>query len=162
MKEGYKRGRRKAHQFKVGDYVWLSGEDIKLKLSSEKLGDRQLGPYEILEKTGPLDYRLDLSDTLSGLHPVFHVDKLYPYRGNTINGLLPEEPAPIYLEDEDEPEYEVQTILDSRIRWRRIEYLVKWKGYDDSHNSWEPLVNLKGAKQSITAFHKKHPDTPKV
>ena len=56
MKEGYERGRQKAHQFKVGDYVWLSGEDIKLKLSSEKLGDRQLGPYEILEKTGPLDW----------------------------------------------------------------------------------------------------------
>ena len=42
MKEGYERGKRKAHQFKVGDYVWLSGEDINLKLSSDKLGDQQL------------------------------------------------------------------------------------------------------------------------
>ena len=39
MKEGYERGKRKAHQFKVGDYIWLGGEDINLKLSSDKLGD---------------------------------------------------------------------------------------------------------------------------
>ena len=111
---------------------------------------------------GPLDYRLDLSDTLSGLHNVFHVDKLYPYRGNEVNGEIPEEPAPIYLEEEDEPEYEVDKILDSRIRWRRIEYLVSWKGYDASHNSWEPVKNLARAKRSITAFHKKHPEAVKV
>src|ERR1041384_1885063 len=28
QKEGYKRGRKKGHQFRVGDYAWLSGEDI--------------------------------------------------------------------------------------------------------------------------------------
>jgi len=39
MKEGYKQGKRKGHNFKVGDYVWLSGEDIDLKLPSNKLGD---------------------------------------------------------------------------------------------------------------------------
>lgn len=42
MKEGLERGRRKAHNFNVGDLVWLSAEDIKLKLPSHKLGDRQL------------------------------------------------------------------------------------------------------------------------
>jgi len=47
---------KKGHNFKVGDYVGLSGEDIDLKLPSDKLGDCQLGPFEILEKIGPLDY----------------------------------------------------------------------------------------------------------
>ena len=56
MKEGYEQGKRKGHNFKVGDYIWLSGEDIDLKLPSNKLGDRQLGPFKILEKLGPLDY----------------------------------------------------------------------------------------------------------
>jgi hypothetical protein len=115
--------------------------DIDLQLPSEKLGDRQLGP---------LDYRLDLPETLN---LVFHVNKLYMWNGNEVNGLIPEELEPVYLEGEDEPEYEVEKLLDSQVRWRRMEYLVKWKGYDDSHNSWEPVTNLANAKQAITTFH---------
>ena len=95
-------------------------------------------------------------------HPVFHIDKLYPYKGTKVNGLLPEEPGPIELEDEDEPEYEVDKILDSQIRWRRLEYKVRWKGYDQSHDSWQPVGNLKNAKRSINAFHKKHPNAVKL
>lgn len=90
------------------------------------------------------------------------MDKLYPWKGNDVNGLIPEEPEPVYLEGEDEPEYEVEKILDSRIRWRRMEYLVKWKGYDDRHNSWEPVTNLANAKWSITMFHKKNPKAAKI
>ena len=162
MKEGFERGRKKAHQFKVGDHVWLSAEDINLQLSSEKLGDWQLGPYEVIEKIGNLNYKLDLPRSLERIHPVIHVDKLYPFKGNIINGKLEVELEPVYLEEEDEPEYEVEKLLDSRIRWRRIEYLVKWKGYDDGHNSWEPVTNLTNAKRSITAFHKKHPEAPRI
>ncbi|KAF8823142.1 hypothetical protein HHX47_DHR12000006 [Lentinula edodes] len=161
QKEGYERGKQKAHQFKVGDLVWLSAEDINLQLSSEKLGDRQLGPYRILEKIGPLDYRLDLPLSLDRLHPVFHVDKLYPWKGNSINGEIPTPPEPVYLEDEDEPEYEVEEILDSRVRWKKLEYLVKWKGYDAGHNSWEPAANLSRAPKIVRAFHKKHPTAAK-
>jgi hypothetical protein len=162
QKEGYERGKRKAHQFKVGDLVWLSAEDINLQLSSEKLGERQLGPFKILQKVGPLDYRLDLPLSLDRLHPVFHVDKLYPWKGNYVNGEIPTPPEPIYLEEEDEPEYEVEEVLDSRIRWKRMEYLVKWKGYDAGHNSWEPAQNLEHAPQMVRQFHRRHPNAPKL
>jgi len=160
MKEGFERGKKKAHQFAVGDFVWLDGSDFKLKLSSEKLGDQNLGPFEILEKVGDLDYRLDLPEEFERHHPIFHVDKLYPFKGNVVNGLLPEPPAPIELEDEDEPEYEVEKILDSRYRWRRLEYRVKWKGYIDKHNTWEPAPNLKNAPRKVKEFHKNHPAAP--
>ncbi|KAF8824214.1 hypothetical protein HHX47_DHR8000230 [Lentinula edodes] len=115
QKEGYKHGKQKAHQFKDGDIVWLSAEDINLQLSSEKLGDRQLGPYCILDKIGPLDYCLDLPLSLDRLHPIFHVDKLYPWKGNPINGEITTPPELVYLEDKDELEYEVEEILDSRV-----------------------------------------------
>ena len=79
--------------------------------------------------------------------------------------LQPPPPPPELVDGEEE--YEVEAVLDSR--WHKVgrglqdlQYLVKWKGYNDSHNSWEPLVNLKEAKRSITAFHKKHPDALKV
>ena len=149
QKEQYEQGKKKAHQFEVGGYAWLSTEDINLQLSSDKLGDRQLGPFKIIEKVGPLDYRLDLPLSLSQIHNVFHVDKLYPWKGNSVNGAIPTPPGPIYLEDEDEPEYEVEEVLDSRRQWKRLEYLVKWIGYDAGHNSWEPADNLKNAPKMV-------------
>ena len=113
QKEGYERGKQKAHQFEVGDRVWLTLEDINLQLASKKLGNRQLGPFEVLEKIGPLDYRLDLPLSLDRIHNVFHVDKLSPCKGNPVNGSIPPPPEPIKLEEEEEPEWEVEEVLDS-------------------------------------------------
>ncbi|XP_076930007.1 uncharacterized protein LOC143594628 [Bidens hawaiensis] len=41
-----------------------------------KLNPRYVGPFEILEKIGPVAYRLDLPNELSGVHNVFHVSNL--------------------------------------------------------------------------------------
>jgi hypothetical protein len=34
----------------------------------------------------------------------------------------------------------------------RIEYLVKWVGYPNYDASWEPLVNLSHAQESIARY----------
>lgn len=161
MKEGLERGRRKAHNLKVRDLVWLSAEDIKLKLPSHKLGDRQLGPYTIVEKKGRLNYKLDLPESLRLIHNNFRVDKLYPWKGNEVNGVLPPPPEPVELEEEDKPEYEVEAILNSQIKWGGLEYWVKWKGYDDGQNTWEPAENLENVPKLVAAFHKKYPNAPR-
>ena len=40
-----------------------------------------------------------------------------------------------------------------------MEYLVKWKGYNDSHNQWIPWYNL-DADESIEDFHAANPSRP--
>jgi hypothetical protein len=92
-------------------------------------------------------------------HPVFHVDRLSPWSGNDINGLNPSPPPPIKIDDE--LEYEVEDILDSRKYRNQFQYLVKWKGYDAGHNSWEPATHLTHCADLLTAFHAAHPSAPR-
>ena len=58
------------------------------------------------------------------------------------------------LDTSTQAEYEVEKILDKRIHQRRIQYLVKWKGYDDSENTWESLDNLQNCKKTIKEYEK--------
>ena len=47
-----------------------------------KLSPRFIGPYEILERVGPVDYRLALPLELAKLHNVFHVSMLRRYKSD--------------------------------------------------------------------------------
>lgn len=50
-------------------------------------------------------------------------------------------------------EFEVELILNKRRRRNKIEYFLKWNGFDDNHNSWEPKKNL-NCKYLIRNFEK--------
>ncbi len=63
-------------------------------------------------------------------------------------------PDPVLIDGQEH--YEVERILDSRIRYRRTEYLVKWEGYNDAHNQWIPWYNL-NSDDLIEAFHRENP-----
>ncbi|CAG9336224.1 unnamed protein product [Blepharisma stoltei] len=53
-------------------------------------------------------------------------------------------------------EYEVEAILDKKITRKSIFYLVKWKNFDDSYNSWEPIENLSNCKDLYEEYDISH------
>ena len=92
------------------------------------------------------------------IHPVFHVTLLDLYQESSIPGRAQVPAPPVIIEDEIE--YEVEAILNSKISRRRLVYLVKWKGYPDSENTWEPASNVKNASLLIKQFHARYPHKP--
>ncbi|XP_027187096.1 chromo domain-containing protein LHP1-like [Cicer arietinum] len=48
--------------------------------------------------------------------------------------------------------YEVEAILRKRVRKGKVEYFVKWFGWDESANSWEPPESLICVPDVVEAF----------
>ncbi|KAJ9515330.1 hypothetical protein QJQ45_006553 [Haematococcus lacustris] len=116
---------------------------------ARKLLPRYVGPFRIEAHVGRDAVKLTLPPAMSRIHPVFHVSLLRPYEGNF--GRLP--PTELGWLD-DSPQYEVERIVNHRhVRAGKAkEYLVKWKGYDDSDNTWEPASNLANAPYCVNLY----------
>ena len=74
--------KRKNIEYEVGDKVFLKVSPWKKILLFGRKGKpspRFIGPYEILERDGPVAYRLALPLELAILHDVFHVSMLQRY-----------------------------------------------------------------------------------
>ena len=69
-------------EFEVGDMVFLKVVPWKGVIRFQKRGKlnpRYIGPFRILERIGPVAYRLELSLDLERIHDVFHVSMLRKY-----------------------------------------------------------------------------------
>jgi hypothetical protein len=95
-----------------------------------KLRPQQLGPYKVLEQIGDLNYCLELSSYLN-LNPVFHVSCLSPWHDNGLS----KPPSPQSVVVQSKEEYEVDSIINSHVYRRQLQYLVCWKGYSKGKNT---------------------------
>ena len=91
-----------------------------------------------MEVRSPVVYKLDLPPHLRH-HRVIHISHLKPYHG----------PPPSTVRNPPPPDiidgvahHMVEAFLDSRGSGGRRRYLVKWTGYPDDMNSWEPVRQL--------------------
>jgi hypothetical protein len=139
--------------FKKGDQVWLDGRNLKIGYQSRKLAPKREGPFEITEVLGPVTYRLKLPNQWR-IHDVFHAILLSPYRETETHGRNFLKPPPDLIEGEEE--YEVEAITAHKKWGRGYRYLVKWKGYPISDNTWESPNNLKNAHEILTTYQDLH------
>ena len=144
--------------YKIGDQVWLSTDNLcMLNRALKKLTEKWIGPYKI-SSIMPNVVELKLPKTLQ-IHPVVNISRVKPYLG-PLPGQPVSHPGPIHVTEDRDEEYEVDTIIDSRIYRGKLQYLVHWKGYDESERTWELVSNLRNSPKIVDQFHLSHPSTP--
>lgn len=159
--------KRRPLSFKLGDEVLLSSKNLKTLQPhcTPKLLPKWLGPFTIIgccgrspssqnddEEEQVLAYKLELPEYMK-IHPVFHVSLLKPYHRD---GRVQPPPMPVTVEGEEW--FLVDTILDhkdERVEIKRATkhspakyktqrfYYVKWLGYGEEDNTWEPEDNVR-------------------
>lgn len=165
---------RRLVKYNVGDQVMLSAKNIRQRHpGSPKFLPKWLGPFTIIDRCDrhrtndqgeelskwPAAVKLDLPATMR-IHNVFHVSLLKPYRPD---GCRQPPPMPVMLEGEEwftvekilqHRDLEVVTHCKTKRRPKRTqkvrEYLIKWAGYSDDHNTWEPEENV--TPEAIRAY----------
>ena len=63
--------------------------------------------------------------------------------------------------EDGEEEYEVDYIRDSKLFGCTLKYLVRWTGYGEVEDTWEPAKNLAHALDKIKDFHALNPGAPR-
>jgi len=142
--------------FAIGDRVWLEGTNLNLPANvTLKLSPRQYGPFQVVTIISNATFKIELPSHWK-IHNVFHTSLLMPYQEMEAHGPNWIELPPDIIEGE--PEWEVEQILQSRCfgRTKKKQYLVCWKGYSPSHDSWVDESDM-NATDLVIDFYASHP-----
>ena len=151
--KSYADKRRKDLEFEVEDRVFLKLTPWKgvVRFGKRgKLSPRYIGPFEIVERVGPVAYRLDLPKELSRVHNVFHISMLRKYIPDPSHVLeapeielrddLSYEEQPVKILGREENELRNKTISLVKVLWRN--HLVEeatWEREDQMRSQYPHL-----------------------
>ena len=129
------------HTFYKGDLVLLEATNLQTTHPKIKSAPRRYGPFKVIWAS-PTNCRLELPLQMR-IHPVFHNSLLKPYTETSAHGPNLTRP-PLEIIGGEEGHYEIEKILQAcpTRNKKSTQYLVKWKGYPDSENSWLPAKEL--------------------
>ena len=124
-----------------------------------KLSPRFIGPFEILEIVGTVEYRLALPPSMSGVHEVFHVSMLRRYTPDPAhvvdwgkievdtNGTFEE--GPVFIMDSGDQVLRCKTVRQVKVLWqhRGVEEAM-WEREDTMHATYPFLFRDEGTQFS--------------
>ncbi|KAL4570019.1 hypothetical protein LXL04_025668 [Taraxacum kok-saghyz] len=151
MKEQADKKRRDV-SFQVGEWVYVKLKPYRqmsvAKRIHHKLAAKFFGPFQVVDRIGPVAYKLDLPAT-SKIHPVFHVSLLKKAVQVPTSPVLPPE-----LEITGKDSLIPMSILASRTITEGedvcIQWLIQWKDQSMEEATWEDAVAIKSQFPDIS------------
>jgi hypothetical protein len=135
------------HDFKPGDKVMIDTSKLPVqyvnlsKTSSRKLQHKYAGPFVLGRQYGENAFEVVDIPRAWQVHSTFNVSRFKHCR---IDESRPQKPPPALLSSVRGQQFEVEAIrAHSGSTVRDFRYELKWKGYPEDENTWEPLANLK-------------------
>ena len=133
--------------FKVGQQVIINAKNIRELRPNKKLSDKYLGPYEVEEiRSSGRAYKLKMPGG-SRIFDTFHVSLLEPWYEGADAEL---ERLPVRVNGQEE--WEVKSIQAHQETDKGRKYLVRWKGYGPTDDTWEPPENLENAQEIVQEY----------
>ncbi|EGD76334.1 hypothetical protein PTSG_11674 [Salpingoeca rosetta] len=126
-------------KYSPGDQAWVTADlfvdQANQRRPKDKLKPRWQGPFTVIDMPSRTTVRLRFPSHVRA-HPVVNVTKTKPCVNSPsdFNTRPNDEPPP--LPDGESDEYEVERILDERVRRGKRQYLIKWAGYDINDSTW--------------------------
>jgi hypothetical protein len=153
------KGQRAYKPYKEGDLVWLDGKNLHMSHTTQKLAPKQYGPFKVVDIINLVSFYLELliQWKQKKVHPMFHTSLLSLYKETEEHSTnFPKLPPDLV---EEEEVYEVEQVLGSR--WhghgKKLQYLLKWKGYSQAHDSWESVEQVH-TPELVDRFHQENPE----
>lgn len=161
--------RRTDKSFEVGDWVYLKLKPYR-QFSTKAIKDHILskqyfGPFQIMEKIGPVAYKLELPPS-SRIHPVFHISLLKKHNGEILPSMTPSLPSTFNDHHSIFKPKEIlgrRTVQNGPISTKQV--LVQWEYSLPEEAMWEDLTDLEdkanfeeGGNVTLTITQPKLPD----
>ncbi len=132
--------------FEVKERVYLRTDNIHVKQRSKKLNNKSIKSFEIKRNIKELSYELNLLKKM-WIHSVFHAFML-----QCCNQFISLQI--IKMSVKSDKEYQVENILEKWMISRKAHYLIKWKKYNTSENTWELIENLNSCARTLQHFER--------
>ncbi len=136
--------------YAIEDKVYLCVKNIRSTRSSKKLDYKYYESYKINMLINKQSYRLKLFANMRKIHNVFHVFLLESCKD------LAEKKQTSFIYVNDEKQWEIKQILNSRKYREKLQYYIKWLNWDDINNEWLNANNMNRANDLIAEYHEKY------
>ncbi len=145
----------KHQRFEVCDVVLILKRYVP-KRHVKKLSHLWRGPYIVTQKiNNGINYQVELlkdgkdSHVVHGSNMKIYSEPHTTHLDKTLKRLKDRERINT---NNNGQEYEVEKVLEKEYKNGKSFYLVKWKNFDENHNTWEPLRHLIHCKNLIQKF----------
>jgi len=132
--------------FAVEERVYLRTNNIHVRQQSKKLNNKSIKPFKVKRNIKELSYELNLLKEMQ-IHSVFHAFML-----QCCNQFISLQTTETFVEPDKE--YQVENILEKRMISGKTHYLVKWKEYNTSENTWKLRENLLNCAKTLQQFER--------